>query len=146
MMFEGEDRQTLQTLINIGTSTSTDYFSHECRDYLLICDLFSKYPCLYKVKSKSGLSLSQMLQELITQYRPPNTIYTNNGPPLAPNEFEQFLQFQHITHITFSPHFPQSNGFIKHQVKTLKTALSTSQDVVTPQEDLFLNQHKDTFT
>ena len=62
----------------------------------------------------------------------------DNGPPFASDEFEQFQQLQYIEHITSSPHFSQSNGFIERQVKTLTTALSTSQDARRPMDDLLL--------
>ena len=41
---------------------AVNYFNHKDKDYLLICDLFSKFPFLYKVMSKSALSLSQKFQ------------------------------------------------------------------------------------
>ena len=43
------------------------------------------------------------------------------------DEFEQFLQYQHIDHTMSSPPFHQSNSFIEQQVKMLKTTLSASQ-------------------
>ena len=36
---------------------AVDYLTHKGRDYLLSCDLFSKYPLLYKVSTKSAQSL-----------------------------------------------------------------------------------------
>ena len=39
----------------------TDYLHHKGKEYLLICDLFIKYTFLFKVNSKSALSLSQKL-------------------------------------------------------------------------------------
>ena len=33
---------------------TADYLTHKGREYLLICDLFSKYPFLYKVSTKSA--------------------------------------------------------------------------------------------
>ena len=115
------------------------YFHHKGKEYLLIYNLFSKYPFLSKVSSKSVYSLSQKLQELISQYGPPSLIYKDNGPPFASEEFVQFLQWQLIDHITPSPHFPWSNSFIKCQVKTLKTTLSTTQDAGRLLEDLLLD-------
>ena len=53
-------------------------------------------------------------------------------------EFDRFLQRQFIDHITSSPHFHCSNGFIGRQVKTLKTALSAAQDVRIPHVTLLL--------
>ena len=108
---------------------AADYFNHKA-DYL-ICNLFSRYPFLYKVTSKSALCLSQKLQELIPQYGPPIRIYTDNGHPFVSEDFKQFLEHQHINHTTSSP-FPCSNGCIWQQVKLLKTTLSTINIQVSP--------------
>ena len=49
------------------------------------------------------------------------------------------MQQQHIKHITSSPLYPKSNGFIERQIKTIKTALSTGHDSKLPIEDILLN-------
>ena len=46
---------------------------------------------------------------------------------------------EHIEHITSSPLYPRSNGFIECQIKTIKTALSTCQESKQSVEDLLLN-------
>ena len=83
---------------------------------LLVCDLFSKYPFIYKVSTKSAQSLCMCLQELISQCRPPALLYMDNGPPFASDEFAQFLQRHHIDHVTSSP-FPSSKWF--HRTSSL---------------------------
>ena len=45
---------------------TADYLIHKGREYLLICDLFSKYPFLYNVSTKSAQSLCAHLLELIS--------------------------------------------------------------------------------
>ena len=60
------------------------YLLHKGREYLLICNLFSKYPFPFKVSSKSAYSLSQKLQELISTLSLPNS--TNLTP--APSDKE----------------------------------------------------------
>ena len=51
---------------------------------------------------------------------------TNNGPPFSSEPFAQFMSNQRVEHITSSPHYPKSNGFIERQVKTMKTSLATA--------------------
>ena len=45
---------------------ASNCLTHKGKEYLLLCNLFSKYPFLYKVSTKSTLSLSMHLQELIS--------------------------------------------------------------------------------
>ena len=88
---------------------AADYIHNKGKEYLVICDLFSKYLFLSKVSSQSAYPLSQKLQELISQYRPPSHIDTENSPPFTSDKSTQFLQQQHINHTTSSPYFSQSN-------------------------------------
>ena len=105
---------------------TANYMTHKGHEYLIICNAFSKYPFMYKVTSKSAQSLCMHLLELISQYGPPMSLSTDNGPPSASDELAEFLMHHHIAHHTSSPHFPRSNGFIKRQVRTIKTALNTA--------------------
>ena len=91
---------------------AVDYLTQQGKEYLLICNLFSKYPFLYMVSTKSAHSLSTCLLELISQYGPPSLLSVDNVLSFLSEELAQFLQYHHIEHST-SPHFPMSNGFAK---------------------------------
>ena len=118
---------------------TADFFHHHNSDYLLIADTFCKYSFLYKVSSKAAEPVILKLKSLISQYGPPRRLSTDNGPPFSSETFATFMQQQHIEHITSSPHYPKSNGFIERQIKTIKTALSTGHDSKLPIEDILLN-------
>ena len=49
-------------------------------------------------------------------------VMTDNGPPFNGDEFKHFAWEFDFTHQTSSPHFHQSNGFIKAMVKKAKAA------------------------
>ena len=115
---------------------AANYLTHMGKEYLLVSDLFSMYRFLYKVSTKSTQSLHMCLQEFISQYGLPCLIYTNNCLPFASDELAQFIQHNHIDHITSSPYFPRSNGFAERQVRTLKTTLSTTQESKKTTEDI----------
>ena len=118
---------------------ATDCLTNKGKEYLLVCNLFRKYPFLYKVTIKSAQSLSVCLQEVISQYRLPCVLDTDNGPPFASDKLAQFLQHHHIDNITPFSYFSRSNRFIKCQVQTIKTALSTTEESFKSQEDLLLD-------
>ena len=106
---------------------AADYFTHKGKDYLLIADTFSKYPFVYKVHSKTTDSIINRLQDLFSQFGKPQCFFSDNGPPFSSEPFSQFLTSHAIDHITSSPLYPRSNGFIERQVKTIKTSLATTQ-------------------
>ena len=118
---------------------AADYMTFKSHEYLIICDMWSKYPFVFKVMSKSAQSLCMCLLELILQYGPPMSLSTDNGPPFAPDELAEFLTSHCITHHTSSPHFPKSNGFIERQVRTIKTALNTALPAKKPLEAVLLD-------
>ena len=118
---------------------TVDYMTHKSHEYLIICKMFSKYPFVFKVMSKSAQSLCMQLLELILQYGPPMSLSTDNGPPFASDELAEFLMHHCITHHTSSPHFCRSNGFIERQVRTIKTALNTALPAKKPLESVLLD-------
>ena len=118
---------------------TADYMTHKGHEYLIICNALSKYPFVYKVMSKSAQSLCTHLLELISQYGPPMSLSTDNGPPFASDELAEFLMHHCIAHDTSSPHFPRSNGFIEKQVRTIKTALITALPANKPLASVLLD-------
>ena len=106
---------------------AADYFTHKGKDYLLIADTFSKYPFIFKTHSKTTDSIINPLQDLFSQFGTPKCFFLDNGPPFSSDPFSQFLSSHAIDHITSSPLYPRSNGFIERQIKTIKTSLTTSQ-------------------
>ena len=86
---------------------AANYMTHKGHEYLIICDAFSKYPFVYKVTSKSAQSHCTCLLELTSQYGPPMSLSTDNGPPFALDERAEFLMHHCIAHHTSSQHLPK---------------------------------------
>ena len=118
---------------------AADFFTYKTNDYLLVADTFSKYPFTYKMHKKTAETVIHKLTQLFLQYGTPNTISTDNGPPFNSEPFTKFLIKQRVDHITSSPHYPKSNGFIERQVKTMKTALGTATASKKTLDDVLLS-------
>ncbi len=50
----------------------------------------------------------------------PDEIMTDNEPPYSGQPFKWFVDALGIKHVTSSPHYAQSNGFIEKRVRNLK--------------------------
>ena len=120
---------------------AADYFTHSNKNYLLIANTFSKYPFLYAVHSKTSDSIIQCLQDLFSQFGTPTCFYPDNGPPFSSKPFSSFLTSLNIEHITSSPLYPNSNGFIERQIKTLKTSLTTTKPAGTSNDHVLQTLH-----
>ena len=118
---------------------AADFFTYNHKEYLLIADIFSKFPFIYQTSSKTAKSIIKKLKNLISQYGPPDRFFSDNDPPFSSEVLQKFLTSQYIDHITSSTHYPKSNSFIERQVKTIKTALDAAKYSGKSLDDLLLS-------
>ena len=60
------------------------------------------------------------LRMVFTEFGRPFMLRSDNGPCYSSKEFQDFLEFYQVHHITSSPHHPQSNGFAEALVGIAK--------------------------
>ena len=91
------------------------------KKHLIVADYFSKFPYVFPVASTDHFKTITHLRELFAAEGVPAVVMYDNGPPFNGKEFRQFAHdFDFVR--TSSPHFHQSNGFIKAMVKKIKNA------------------------
>lgn len=56
----------------------------------------------------------------------PSEFVSDNGPQFDSHEMKEFAESYRFTHITSSPHYPQSNGLAERTVKTVKQLIGNS--------------------
>lgn len=112
---------------------AADFFSLDSTEYLLIVDVYSKFPELIKFKTTTSDYVINHFKSIFARYGKPDILYSDNGPQFVNEKFQNFLENWEVIHRTSSPRFPQSNGFIERQVqtikKTVKKALYDNKDV-----------------
>ena len=57
----------------------------------------------------------------------PVILRSDNVPQFSSNGFRKFADEYGFRHVTFSPHYPRSNGFIESQVKIVKKSLAKAK-------------------
>ena len=104
----------------------TDLFYWNKIDYLVIGDYFSKYLIIRRLPNSSTHAVIKELGLVFTELGRPFVLRLDNGPCYSSREFQNFLNFYQVDHITSSPHYPQSNGFAEALVGITKKLMDKS--------------------
>ena len=98
----------------------TDLFYWNKIDCLVVGDYFSKYLIMTKLPNSSTHAVIKELGLIFAELGRPSILRSDNGLCYSSREFHNFLSFYQVSHITSSPHYPQSNGFAEALVGITK--------------------------
>ena len=87
---------------------------------LVICDYYSNFIEVERLNNTTTSGVTKALKVQFARYGVPDTVVSDNGPQFGSKEFIVFAKTWGFTHVTSSPHYPQSNGKAENAVKTLK--------------------------
>ena len=107
---------------------AADLFELNKENYLIVADIYTKFPILRKLRSTHSSSIIQTLKEIFSEHGIPRHFHSDNGPQFSATSFAQFAASWGFQHNTSSPHYPQSNGFIERQIQTIKRILTKTDD------------------
>ena len=98
------------------------------RILLVVCDYHSNFIEVEKINQANTAGVSKALKVLFSRYGVPEVIVSDNGPQFSLVEFRMFATKWHFTHVTSSPHYPQSNGKAENAVTTVKRLFTKCRD------------------
>lgn len=107
---------------------ATDLFHFNGKDFLLVSDYYSKYFEINQLKTTTSETVIQHLKIIFARHGIPIYLVSDNGPQYSSNSFRDFMKSWDVQHITSSPAFPQSNGFIERNVQTVKRLLKKAYE------------------
>ena len=107
---------------------ASDLFHLDNANYLLVADYHSKFPIVKRLNSTVSSAVIQKLKETFSEFGIPSKLMTDNGPQYSSYEFKKFCDEYGFQHVTSSPRYPQSNGFIERMVQTIKSTLQKASD------------------
>jgi transposase InsO family protein len=127
--------QTKETLLPHEIPTrpwqtlGTDLFHFNGDNYLIVADYYTKFPVVRQMPSRcTSQSVVKALKQIFGEYGTPDVVISDNGPQYDCETFKVFSDAWQFSHITSSPHFPQSNGFVERQIQTVKRAFMKAKD------------------
>jgi len=97
-------------------------------DYILVVvDYYSRYFEVAILKTITSTKVIEAMIPMFSRYGNPFSLRTDNGRQFISTEFEEFLQENGITHQTSTPLWPQANGEVERQNRTLMKAIRIAQ-------------------
>ncbi|UYV63822.1 K02A2.6-like [Cordylochernes scorpioides] len=104
-----------------------DLFTLKGQNYLLITDYYSRYPEIARLEDMISASVIVHCKSIFARHGISLEVRSDNGPQFG-SLFKEFAHDYGFTHVTSSPRYPQSNGFIESFVKIVKERISKSKD------------------
>ena len=99
---------------------ATDIFLFESSSYLLQVDYTNRFPIVHKLSSMTGQHVANQCKLIFSEYGLPETLISDNDPCYTLQAFTSVMQSYNVTHITSSPHYPQSNSLAERYVQIVK--------------------------
>lgn len=90
---------------------------------LVVVDYFSRYYEVVVMRSTTTPKIVEALTGIFSRFGYPYSLKTDNGPQFVSKEFEEFLHECGIEHRRSPPLWPQANGEVERQNRTLLKTL-----------------------
>ena len=90
---------------------------------LVVVDYYSRYFEVDILTSATSTKLIESLEKIFCTHGLPQSLKTDNSTQFVSDEFERFLKTNDIEHRTSTPLWPQANGEVERQKRSLLKAL-----------------------
>ena len=106
---------------------ATDLFELDKDTYIVLACYYSKFFEVKKIASSSSKSVINVLKENFSRWGIPKILKSDNGPAFASEQFKEFAENYGFEHVTSSPRYSQSMGFIEKYVQICKNVLKKAK-------------------
>ena len=105
-------------------NVATDLFHLDGAEHLIVADYYSKAFFVRKVEGPcTSAKIVQLTKEIFSENGVPCKVISDNGPQYSSAEYKKFAEQWRFDHVTSSPTYARSNGFIERTIQTVKKAL-----------------------
>lgn len=102
-----------------------DFFSplqNSCK-LLVLVDQYSRYPVTAEVQTEAARFVIPKMEAIFAQFRVPESIKSDNGPPFNGAEFSNYLKSLGVRHRKITPLAAESNGDVESFMKNVSRDL-----------------------
>ena len=89
----------------------------------MVVDYYSRFLEVAILKSTTSVKIIEAITPMFARFGVPFSLRTDNGPQFVSEEFESFLQVHGVEHRRTTPLWPQANGEVERQNRSLLKSL-----------------------
>ena len=106
----------------------TDLFFFDGDTYLIIADYYLKFFFVRKMPTQcTSQAVVNSTKEIFSEQGVPEKVISDNGRHYDSAVYRAFASTWGFSHVTSSPHYPQSNGFIERTIQSVKNTLKKAK-------------------
>ena len=106
---------------------AADFASHAGRQFFIFVDCKTNWPDIIEMgKDTTTTRLTSALRDQFCRTAVPDSLWSDGGPQFTSHWLAEFLHTWGVSHMTSSPHYPQSNDITEVTVKSMKKMISAS--------------------
>ena len=109
-------------------TVGTDIFHYNSDDFLIMCDYYSKFPFIKKLAKMDSQTVVDCTKSVFAEQGIPERVISDDGKQYDCATYRQFAKDWGFDHVTSSPHYARSNGFVERQIQTVKMTLTKAKE------------------
>ena len=94
---------------------------------LVVVDYFSRFYEIGVMRSTTSAKIIERLEEIFTTHGLPVSVTSDNGPQFRSDVFERYLEGRGVAHRKTTPLWPQANGEVERQNRSLLKRMRIAQ-------------------
>ena len=106
---------------------ASDLFNWNNQDFVIVVDYYGKYWEIERLYNTKSITIVKKMKKMFSRLGIPETLRSDNGPQYTAQVLKEFSKLWNFKHVTSSPEYPKSNGFVERLIQIVKNLLTIAK-------------------
>ena len=106
---------------------ASDLFNWNNQDFVIVVDYYSKYWEIERLYDTKSITIVKKMKKMFSRLGIPETLRSENGLQYTVQVLKLFSKEWKVKHVTSTPEYPKSNGFVKRHIQIVKNLLTKAK-------------------
>ena len=106
---------------------ASDLFNWNNQDFVIVVDYYGKYWEIERLYNTKSITIVKKMKKMFSRLGIPETLRSENGLQYTVQVLKLFSKEWKVKHVTSTPEYPKSNGFVKRHIQIVKNLLTKAK-------------------